>query len=242
MQTCVSFLTIGPMLQMGAQGPTRDKMLVDMILNSETDAMLLLAPELFESVARGQFAFGLGDMDRLMEDLESRLLDHTYSRSEAMQLLVIHFLRSTMQLWLAPAVVHGSMGRKVRALLFWLVDMLGARKCRSWRVRDRLITLLDAYLRADTTQSFWVAGEDHEDERDVPELDARHCIQFLADDDDVRVRFRSAVACARLFLSVSDSYENSTRLYQEIILDEHAQSERCVYRSPAERMLAEGRL
>lgn len=195
------------MLQMQWKEPAGDPSWVDLILEFDDNAYLILAPAILQSVASRQCAFGLGGLDHVLDDLHDRLRDANLAHNAEMQLLVITFLQSTLHLWLDSSVAQGSVGRKARELFAWLVNMVEKGRCESWRVRDQLVSLLDRYAASDPSQVLWVHAEEDETK---PAEDPISSLKRLALDRDVRVRYRAVIGTARLFRYTLNSYQMSS--------------------------------
>lgn len=199
----VSLLTAGPMLQMQWLEPLGDPRWVDMLLDFSNEAFLVLSPTVWTRVASRECAFGLGGLDRLMDDLEYRLQDPELSHSSQMHSVVISFLQATMHIWIEPSVSRSPIARKARAFFSWLVNLIVKGRCESWRVRDHVVCLLDQYVTLDPSQAFWDREEDEMEANETP----KETIKMVLQDSDVRVRWRAAIAVARLFRYTQNSYQ-----------------------------------
>jgi serine-protein kinase ATM len=203
-QICLTFLAVAPMLQSGTHNATHDKQLVTLLQKCDASAFLALAPEFFQSVRMKHQYISVKTAEMLTDRLEE-VLSKSYdsARSVGATLLGIQFLHSTSHLWMQPAVADSQLCKSVRLLHGWLSKMISKDKMISWRVRDRLVCYLDHYLTIDPHEAFWslpIEGEGAEDEEtylDEECLPSR-ILPRLADDGDVRVRFRVAVANGRL--------------------------------------------
>lgn len=217
----VSILTAGPMLQMQWKEAPGDPKWVDLLLDFDDDYYLALSPFIWGSVARRELAFGLGGLDRVLDDIEFRLQDFKLSHNTWMHCLVVTLLQNTIHIWLDPSNVQTPITRKCRAFFTWLVNMVERGKCESWRVRDQVVSLLDLYISRDPSQLFWDRDADEPEANEMP----TESLKRLGQDEDMRVRYRAVLAVARLFRhtlnSYVDSFEDSGRqraapLYLEV--------------------------
>jgi len=198
----VSLLTAGPMLQMQWLEPPGDPRWVDVLLDFTNEAFLVLSTTIWARVASGECAFGLGGLDRVMDDLEYRLQDPELSHNPRMHSVVITLLQATIHIWIDPSAARSPVARKARAFFTWLVNLVEKGRCESWHVRDHIICLLDHYIAVNPSQAFWDREEDEMEANATP----KEAIKQMLQDNDVRVRCRAAIAVARLFRFTQNPY------------------------------------
>lgn len=223
-QICTTFLAVAPMLQSGSHNATHDKQLVTLLQKCEPSAFLALAPEFLQSVRMKHLHIALKTAEMLTDRLEEVLTrSYNSSRSIGATMLAIQFLHSTSHLWMQPAVANSKLCKGVRLLHDWLSQMISERKMASWRVRDRLVCYLDHYLAIDPREGFWslpVEEPGAEDEENFMQLDEERfpsrILPNLADDEDVRVRFRVAVANGRLLRTTEVTGVHPMHLYERV--------------------------
>jgi serine-protein kinase ATM len=222
-QICIRFLAVAPMLQSGSQSATHDKQLVTLLQKCEVSAFLTLAPEFFQSVRMKYLYITLKTAEMLKDRLEEVLRSYSSSRSIRSTMLAIQFLHSTSHLWLQPAVAYSQLWKGVRLLHDWLSGMVSEGKMSSWRVRDRFVCYLDHYLAADPGEVFWsLPVEDYaaENEEELPQLGKdrlpSHILPRIADDEDIRVRFRLAVANGRLLRTTEITEVDPLPIYERV--------------------------
>lgn len=228
----LSIMTAGPMLQMQWKEAPGDPRWVDLLLDFDDDHYLVLAPFAWASVSRRELAFGLGGWDRVLDDLAYRLRGHQLSHNAEMHRLVVYLLQATTHIWLDPSNAQAPMVGNCRALFTWLVNLIEKDRCDSWRVRDQAVILMDHYMYLDPSQAFW--GRDPED-MDASETPS-DSLKRLAQDGDIRVRYRAAIAVARLFHHTLNSYqqdsegltrERAAPLYLQVSMTDTATFEKC---------------
>ena len=223
-QICITFLAVAPMLQSGSHNATHDKQLITLLQKCEAPAFLALAPEFLQSVRRKQLYIALKTAEMLTDRLEEVLTtSYNSSRSIGATMLAIQFLHSTSHLWMQPAATDSQLCKGVRLLHDWLSKMISDGKMASWRVRDRLVCYLDHYLTIDPREEFWsrpVEEQGAEDEEDSIELDEdrlpSRILPNMADDEDVRVRFRVAVANGRLLRTTEFTGVLPMHIYERV--------------------------
>ncbi|KAI0954122.1 hypothetical protein AcV7_007443 [Taiwanofungus camphoratus] len=216
---CMAALAVIPILQSTSEEPTRDRELADLVLNCETEQFLIIAPAYFNNVRQRTLNLSLANLDRFLDKLESLLKQYAYARSERMQLVAIHFLHSTVDLWTQKAVVSVDVGDHIRSLCHWLLNILRTNKIRSWKIRDHVIRFFDDYLVRDPAQEVWSTQSDSEsqsDEESGPDSFPMAVLPRLGADEDIRVRFRAAVTNARLFSIARVLRCNTSDLYQDV--------------------------
>jgi ataxia telangiectasia mutated family protein len=212
-EVCFAVLTVGPMIQSKSSEPTRDKTLIDLTLDASDQHFETLGLPLFDTVRRRKLYLGLANMDKFLHRFDTLLRTHASSRRESMQLLAISFLDSTSHTWLDEKNRGEEVASKVRALCFWLTEMLAENKITSWKIRDRLVRFLDRYIRHDPLETFWKYDDgDMVDDNVLPSS----ILPALGDDADVRVRFRVAVLCAKLFHFAEYTDTDPMQLYDSI--------------------------
>ncbi|GLB41909.1 putative telomere-length maintenance and DNA damage repair [Lyophyllum shimeji] len=196
---CVSFLTVGPALQSASGEPTRDKDLIQLILNCaepRPEAFLSVFPMVLQRCRQKTLNLSVKSLDSFLNELSRLLQLYQYGRSHRLQSLATQFLASTMEIWASPDVAIGETLDKVRQVSNWLSAALRKRKIRSWAVRDLLARFFDQYLVKDPTERAWNVPEKQEVEAEaLPSA----LLPIMGADDDMRVRCRVAVLNARLF-------------------------------------------
>ncbi|KDQ11887.1 hypothetical protein BOTBODRAFT_162335 [Botryobasidium botryosum FD-172 SS1] len=189
----VSFLTVAPMLQSNSSEPTRDTNLYELFLSPDDNVIFfLLGAELSKGVRNGKLFLSNTDFERILLRFGGLLTTHTFSRNPALHLLLIHFLEHTIAIWSADSVSNGNIGDNIYDLFGWLSKSFASAKQPHWQVRDRYLLLMDRYLLLYPNQHFF---EGRGVEATLPTSVMPHALR----DDDIRVRFRGAVVCARLF-------------------------------------------
>lgn len=218
-QTSINLLTIGAMFHQQSAEPTRDKTLVDLMLASSDPQFLLFAPQLLNAVRRRNFALGVGDMDKLLDRIHELLESYAYSKSHVMQLFVVDFLICTTHVWVVPLKSTGD--HRVLTVLSWLSKMLGRNKIGSWKTRDHLARLFDAYISHDPVhalqqfQSPLYSSDEDEDEPPSGWKPTQYLLPLI-DDHDVRVRFHSITAVSCLF-----KYVQGTDMAEDLYTSVH---------------------
>lgn len=218
-EVCTTFLAVAPILQSSSGEPTRDRELTELVLECSVEKFLIVGPIFFDKVRQRTLNMSVNIFNDFLHKFEEILTPYVYSRSETVQLLVTHFLDSTMHLWLQQSVATSEVGDKARQLCRWRADLLRRNKIRSWKVRDRFARFLDRYLALDPLQVVWSIASHDEDGNDVEEglevLPAA-MLPMLGADEDIRVRFRAAVVNARLFSIARSIEHDSLLLYNDI--------------------------
>lgn len=216
LEVCTSFLTVGPLLQSASGEPTRDKGLVDLVLDcaDRPEKFFLLCSILMEKTRQRTFDLNKTSMRCLLTKLGDLLELYAYVRSERLQLLIIQFLDSTLDIWLSPQMTasDSDLYSDVETLCKWLSTALGKHICRAWTVRDSLARFLDRYLARDPLQNSWPKGPD---KKNLP-------VQLLAglgEDADIRVRFCVSVVNAHLFSVARRSDVKPLDMYEVIVSD-----------------------
>lgn len=213
---CVSALSVLPVLQSLSGEPTRDKDLIDLVLDCDVEDLLVLGPAFLRNVEQRTLKLSSSSLSNLLEKLGDALGEYRWSRSEGTMAFIIYLLRATMHIWLSRSVAEGDTGDRVRALGHWLAEVLDKREggARSWSCRDSLVRFFDQYLERDPLEEVW---------RDFGESDVEHTpgslLPLFAGDEDTRVRLRAAVANARTLNPDSQPAEGYLRVKSALCID-----------------------
>lgn len=215
LDVCMSFLAIGPILQSSGEEPTRDRELTDIVLNCDGDEFLLASKVYLVNVRRQALSINLATLDNLLVKFASLSTQYIYQLNDELKLMIIRLLDSTAHLWTQPDFVSYDTVDKVRNFFGWLLELVrvtkdedGKRtktKVRSWRVRDTFVAFLARYMSLDPLERFWATGSssldvvDADSNDDCPTTLPSHTLPTINQDEDIRVRFRSAYANATLF-------------------------------------------
>ena len=215
LDVCMSFLAMGPILQSSGEEPTRDRELTDIVLNCDGDEFLLASRAYLVNVRRRALNINLATLDNLLVKFASLSTQYIYQLNDELKLMIIRLLDSTAHLWTQPDFVGCDTVDKVRHFFAWLLELVrvtkdedGRRtktKVRSWRVRDAFVSFLARYMSLDpferiwTTRSSSIDAGDADSSDDYPSTLPSHALPTINQDDDIRVRFRSAYANATLF-------------------------------------------
>jgi serine-protein kinase ATM len=215
LDVCMSFLAMGPILQSSGEEPTRDRELTDIVLNCDGDEFLLASRAYLVNVRRRALNINMATLDNLLVKFASLSTQYIYQLNDELKLMIIRLLDSTAHLWTQPDFVGHDTVDKVRHFFAWLLELVrvtkdedGRRtktKVRSWRVRDAFVAFLARYMSLDpferiwTTRSSSIDAEDADSSDGYPPTLPSHALPTINQDDDIRVRFRSAYANATLF-------------------------------------------
>ncbi|KAJ7281510.1 hypothetical protein C8J57DRAFT_1559254 [Mycena rebaudengoi] len=238
-EVCTSFLTVVPILQSASGEPTNDKELIELAITcveTFTVTSLLVCHIILSHVKRKTLALSKVNLGLILEELGEPLQSYQHGRSEACQNLAVHLLDCTLHIWTTTTVDH------VRLLCSWLSDALRGSKSddssartsiRAWKTRDALARLFDGYLKHDAAQAAWF-NKDEDEARHKNGLPTK-MLPSLNEDDDIRVRFRSAVLNAHLFAidPATQVYQSLLSIYMSLIVDSsdpHSSHERMLTR------------
>jgi ataxia telangiectasia mutated family protein len=218
---CITFLATGPSLQSSTEGPTRDRELSDILLNSEGEEFLVAGPAYLSNVRRGSLSISVTVLDNILDKIESLLRQYAYSRNDTLHRIAVSLLDSTMELWLQKDTAVETL-QKVQDILHWLCKALEDHSLRSWHVRDSAVAFLRRYIMLDPQEAIWNANyddandsQDAEDDEDLPKSPFA-LLPALNSDPDIRVRFRAAKAMAILFQAPNRSNDESIIVYDAI--------------------------
>jgi len=212
---CMSFLATGPILQSLGEEPTRDRELTDIVLNCDGDEFLLASKAYLANVRRRALNINMATLDNLLVKFASLSTQYIYQLNDELKLMVIRLLDSTAHLWTQPDFVGYDTVDKVRNFFGWLLELVRVTKdgddkktktkVRSWRVRDAFVAFLARYMSLDPLERFWTTGppsvdaDDANSDDNCPPTLPSHALPSINQDDDIRVRFRSAYANATVF-------------------------------------------
>ena len=204
---CIDFLSLTPILQSTSGETTRDKELLEIILNADGDAFLSMIPSYSDNIRRGRFNLGVNATDTLLLRVSQHMGDPTFAKREQMHLEVIRFLGSTIGVWLQPSAAD--VLNKVQFLFKFYSDMVVRKRVRSWRIRYALSCFMSDYLNKDPWQKTWITAEV---ECSLPS----ELLPQLGSDEDIRVRFKLATLNANLLSPTNLADKDASTVYSEL--------------------------
>jgi serine-protein kinase ATM len=213
LEVCMSFLAVGPILQSSGEEPTRDRELTDIVLNCDGDEFLLASKAYLDNVRRRALNINVTTLDNLLVKFASLSMQYIYQLNDELKLMVIRLLDSTAHLWTQPDLDGGDTIDKIRNFFGWLLKLVRVTndedgkktrtKVRSWRIRDAFVAFLVRYMALDPFERIWTTrlsdGDDDTDASGGLLSLPSDTLPTINQDDDIRVRFRSAHATATLF-------------------------------------------
>ena len=216
---CVDFLSLIPILQSTNGGGTRDKGLLEIILDANGDAFLSMIPSLSDNVRRGRFNLGANAADMLFLKFSEHMSDSAFAKREQTHLEVIRFMDSTIGVWLQPSAAD--VLNKVQSLFKFYSDMIVRKKVRSWRIRYAFSCFVGNYLGKDPWQKTW---NDVEVDCALPS----ELLPQLGSDEDIRVRFKLATLSAELLSPANLAGKEASAVYLELKEGLSTDLSRCV--------------
>ncbi|KAL4065878.1 hypothetical protein V8B97DRAFT_1932474 [Scleroderma yunnanense] len=213
-EMCVVFLSATPILQSPIGEVPRDKELVKVVTDCSEEMLLVLGPSLLTVIRRKLLNLSTHTLDTLLRKCADLLQRYSHAANTHFHLLVINLLKATMHIWFEKAVVGSTLGDHVTDLSVWIVGV-SKKKVTFWRVRDLVARFMAELLAKNLWQSFWPSSDDDDlVERPLDILLASNT------DEDIRVRFRTAVLTGNLFTLKEDGvvreYKDLDIFYQNI--------------------------
>ncbi|RPD76341.1 hypothetical protein L226DRAFT_505666 [Lentinus tigrinus ALCF2SS1-7] len=216
-ETCITALAVVPILQSSSGEATRDRALTDLILGSDPDEFLLLAPSYCEQIRHRTLNISPNNLEKLLEKLIDICDPYAYKNRVDTRLLVVRILDATSHVWMHPTNVPSPLGELARGYCQQTVGLLRARSQRCWQVQDAIIRFLDGYLAKDPEQTIWQMPVD--DASPNPNLEdlPSEVLPALGNDVDIRIRFRMAATSPRLFrVGTAAGPKSMDTVYQQI--------------------------
>lgn len=204
---CTDFLALIPILQSTNGEITRDKELLEIILDADGDAFLSIIPAYSDNVRRGRFNLGVNATDTLLLRFSQHMGDPSFSKREQTHLEVIRFLDATIGVWLQPSAAD--VLNKVHFLYKFYSDMVVRKKVRSWRIRYAFSCFMSGYLSKDPWQKTW-------NDTDVDCSLPSELLPQLGSDEDIRVRFKLATLIAKLLSPTNLADKDASTVYHEL--------------------------
>lgn len=203
---CIDFLALIPILQSTNGETTRDKELLDIILDADGDAFLSMIPAYSDNVRGGRLTLGVNATDTLLLRFSKHMGDPSFAKREQTHLEVIRFLGATAGVWLQPSAVD--VLYKVQSLYKFYSDMIVRKKARSWRVRYSFSCFVSGYFDKDPWQKTW-------DDAEVDCVLPSELLPQLGSDEDIRVRFKLATLNAKLLSPTNLADKDALTVYHE---------------------------
>ena len=212
---CTRAIISSAMADSGLAKPVRVPELATAMIESEGYESLALLEQLCNAVRAGLCELRASEAVEVLQHLGEDIVGaYEFARSEKVGLLGLRLLECTASSWITHKEDDSAIEweTNTRHFLAWYTQRLTECKLFAWRVRLRLIVLLDLYLSIDTTQLLW------NPDGKIPGLDVlpSAMIPFLLADDDFRVRFRAATSSAGLFTFVHDNRIDDSNLFEDI--------------------------
>jgi hypothetical protein len=205
--TCIGSLATFPALLSSSGEATRDAELFTLICQFEDEAFFALTSTYLHYVHLQMLHLSSSNLTKLLDEIAARAGAYAFSGSDEMSLLLVTVLRSTVHIWASATSEDGELVSKVDALCAHTMSFWERRRTPSWEVADAMACFLDDYLRANPSETAW--GES------LP-MDAHTFLHSLAENADIRVRWRSAVASARSFEVAKELQVPAKNWYQLI--------------------------
>jgi len=204
---CIGFLSLIPILQSANGETTRDKELLEIVLDAEGDTFLSMIPSYSDNIRRGRFNLGVNATDSLLLRFSEHMGDPSFAKREQTHLEVIRFLDSTIGVWLQPSAAD--VLNKVQFLFKFYSDMIVRKKVRSWRIRYAFSCFMSNYLNKDPWQKAWNTAEVN---CSLPS----ELLPQLGADEDIRVRFKLAILSAKLLSPSNLADKDASTVYLEL--------------------------
>ncbi|KAL7280718.1 hypothetical protein ACG7TL_005660 [Trametes sanguinea] len=171
---------------MNLESRSREKELAD---DSACAAFLVIAPPCLDYVRQGRLRLGGSNITALLQRVDELLQNYAFKNIEESHLLLVRAVEATSQWWC------GSFSDKQI-------------------VRYAIIRFFDNYLALDPKQeSWWKADDDCDFD---PECLPAAVLPTLGNDHDIRIRFRVATTCPRLFAVGRLAQRPPLKVYQDI--------------------------
>lgn len=206
-EICIGILACGPFFQSPSSTPSRDKELVQAILNSAQDypeIFCLVCPVFCSRVRQGIFSLPAKYMDTFLDVFEPLLMDHTHARNAQFYCVLLDFLTSSLGIWRSDDRVARLVHEKASQLYISMARDLVKKRMKSWTLRDAFIRFMDKYLSEDPTQESWASPTDFDNQDKYRAYLPTSLLPSLNADVDIRVRFRAALVNARLYSLVDE--------------------------------------
>lgn len=198
---------------------SRDQALEHLVMEAEADAALILSDAYARSIAAGTLECGASTLKRLVKNIGDNLETYTLFRNERYHSVVVDLLEATMPVWLRRELWNDEIGEEVRGFMKRWLGPVVERCDGSWRTRSRFLQLLEAYLAADSTESFWFfnpAAGDSSMEVDEPEVSPTALSRTALFDADVRVRYMTGHICAKSLMYLTMAGVPTLPIYHEL--------------------------
>jgi len=216
LQVCVGFLACGPFFQSPSGEATRDKQLIELVIESisqQSEHFFLLSSVFLDRVRQGMLRMQLNPFGKFLGEIRSLISQYRFSKSSNTIQLAIDFLECSLDMWENDEEIHF----KIRRLCFSLSRLYRLGRMRLWSSRDVFARFMDKYLSKDFSQSSWLLSEEVQLKTQGETIEDYFPIPMLLGmngDPDIRVRFRVATIHCRVF-SLSEHAQLMT-MYETI--------------------------
>ena len=242
--TCLAVLTLGPALQSTSTDAPRHKEMVQLLINSRTNADETNIPHflstllcLLHHVEFHDVSLGSTEFTALSDIILGILKKYDFSHDELALKIAVKFIHSTIHVWSKSEAAN--VKEKAKVLRDGMANSLAAGIVSSWQVRDSLAQFFSKWLEVDPicqSSAEWQALQaDSTDVGDV-DMDGNEAKQgpvaFVLDslvDEEMRVRFRSATLVTKLFAGSRQGQYTGSTVYSlaKTKLDRYNSIEKC---------------
>ena len=224
--TCLAVLTLGPALQSTSTYAPRHKEIVQLLINSRTNADETNIPHflstllcLLHHVEFQDVSLGSTDFTALSDIILGILKKYDFSHDELALKIAVKFIHSTIHVWSKSDA--GNVKEKAKVLRDGMADSLAAGIVSSWQVRDSLAQFFSKWLEVDPScqsSAEWQAlqatdtGDVDMDENEAEQGPVAFVLDSLVD-EEMRVRFRSATLVTELFAGSRQGHYTGATVY-----------------------------
>ncbi|KAI9064013.1 hypothetical protein FKP32DRAFT_1665872 [Trametes sanguinea] len=174
-------------------------------------AFLVIVPPCLDYVRQGRLRLSSSNITNLLERVDELLQNYAFKNIEEAPLLIVRTVEATSQWW-CGSFADKEVGAYCRFYARQCIEQV--KKPTSWRVRYAIIRFFGHYLALDPKQDSW--WKDDDGYAFNPDALPAAVLPTLGNDYDIRIRFRVATTCSRLFDVGRLAARRSLEVYQDI--------------------------
>lgn len=201
-----------PRLLTSSADTQRDENIVSLLFECPVDAMIALAPVIFELLNKGKLWMSQRDLVDALDRIGSELLaSYQFARQPVARIAAIRALRSVVPLLLEEFDEQSDLFDKVQKLASFFADQIGRTKWPSpWEVQLACARFLADCLEQDAEGCLSRAGSAR-----ASKFSPRRSMLSLNTDVDIRVRGLGSPLAACVFDTASFDEEQILHLYND---------------------------
>lgn len=210
--TAVHLLAGVPRMLSGNANSTRDESIVSLFLDCPIQALISLAPAVFDSLHRGHLWISQRDLVDALDRIGTDLLpSYQFARDPAARVAAVRAVTAVVPLLLEQFDEQSDLFSQVQTLGIFFADQIGRTKWSTpWEVQLSCATFLEMCLKTDPDGRLSRSGSAR-----ASGFAPQRSLLFINADADIRVRGLGSSIAASVFDTASSDEDRLSQLYTD---------------------------